>query len=404
MMNTHTNIRKEIVLLISLLAVAIGQLLNTAKNLLINGWGRKDYIWIWKESVCTVEGEYVLDAIRNHMNIGGVDMPSASATMPYARMLANIIHPGFVPENMALFYGVVLYAGSFLFMVLLLIHTLRKQGIIKTRLQDIFVLMLILSPWYWTDAIQTWNNGALFSMFLIIMVCVIDENEYLAGALLAFAMIKPQLSGLFYIALLIRKKYKTILVSCVILAVSWGVYLCWVGGNPITQLIDILGQSTQKSAGFIWFGLFDGLTRHGVSGTGAMMLGVLFGIVFTTILSIVALKNRQLSCNIVYYSILALASTIWCYKSTTDLVILILPNLIVLYLIAWENMKWSEIGTSVVFVVMLNAKFFCGFLRRLFHYEWLLGVTYDAYVRTILFILIFVWIGRRKPGERAIVQ
>lgn len=391
--------RRRLSLLIMVL-ISLGQLANTIFNVVSRGMGIGDYLWVWKESLCTVRGIDVIFAIKNHMIVDGIEMPGASATMPYARILANFIHPGFLSMNYAAKYGFFLYVFALLIMIFILYKKLSKELRVEKQYLILMVVLAVLSPWYWTDVFLSWNNGALFALFLVISVYIVDDYEYISGVLLAFAMIKPQIAALFYISFFLKRKYKVILVSIVILCLSWGIYLILMGGNPIIQMIDILKQSEGRNANFIWFGIFDPITKMGKSGTIAIVYSMIFGIALVTLLSLGILKSTFSGDTLLYYSIPAVMSTIWCYKSTSDLVILVLPNIMLLYIIIKYDVGfgfWCLLNSALV---VFNVKIFSGIIRRIIHYDWLFGVNMDAYARTIMFLLIYGIIIYKLRGVR----
>lgn len=391
-MKDKMNKGNQLIIFVLIINVAV-QIANTLRVVLTRGLEFRDYIWVWRESVCTFYGIDIMDAIQNQSVINGIHMPPASATMPYARILANVIHPGFLEERSAVVYGIILYIAVTVCAVLVLYKTVKKECSLPSGMLMIYVVLLAFSSWWWVDSIISWNNGVLFSMFLIIAVCIVDDCEIGAGILLALAMIKPQIAGIFYISFFIKKKYKTILTSCIILLISWLAYLVVVGGNPITQMLEILGQAQTKSAGYLWFGIFDVLVRAEVPGVVVIVSSMIVGILATAALSIWVIRNRSMDCNIIYYSIPALMSTVWCYKSVTDLVILLLPSLIFIFIIDWRgggNISLPELAFVTAYILILNIKTFCGIVRRVVGYEWILGVSFDAYARVAVFIIMLL--------------
>lgn len=391
------NSRMIIIVLIFNILVNIA---NIIRIYLHRGLEFGDYLWVWKENVCTVQGKDIMDAIRNQSVINGVEMPSTSATMPYARVLSNLIHPGFMNREAAIGYGVILYIAVTVVAIIVLYKAANKVSALPANPLRLLVVILMFSSWYWTDGIFTWNNGVVFSMFLIIAVCIIDEHEMVGGVILALAMIKPQIAGIFYISFLMKKKYKAMLTSGFILIVSWGIYLVAVGGNPITQMLEIMGQAKMKEAYYIWFGLFDFLVKFGIQGTAAIISSMTVGMAATAVLSWWVIKNKNLDNTIIYYSIPALFSTVWCYKSTSDLVILILPTLLCLFIMEQKNTAMAMSLFTILYIITLNVKVFFSIFRRILGYELITGTSLDAYARVVMFLLMLFFLDRidRKRG------
>lgn len=373
--------------------LAINVIMNIAYSVrlfILNGLRFGDYLWIWRENICTIQGLDIIEIIKNDLTINGISMPPSSSTMPYARILATLIHPGFLDKESVVIYGFTLYAGTIIVAFIILYKTVKRYIHFDLSCFKVLMCLLFLSSWYLGEGILSGNNGLFFSMLLIIAVCIVDDHEVTAGILLAFAMIKPQLAGLFYISLLIKKKYKTIFTSFIILIASWAIYLVAVGGNPFTQMIDMLAQSKEKTGDFLWFGIFDFLVDLGVSGTIVIVCGMLLGICATGVLSVWIIKTKNLDCNLIYYSIPALFSTVWCYKSPSDLVILILPTILCLFVIEQKEISKVQWMLIITYIFILNGKVFCGLFRRLWGYDWLIGLSIDAYARVVVFIVMLM--------------
>lgn len=202
-----------------------------------------------------------------------------------------------------------------------------------------------------------------------------------------------------YITLLLKKKYKTIVFSGCLLIASWLIYILMVGGNPFSQIMEILGQSREKSAEFIWFGILDGLTKFGASGTVAMVCSMIVGILFTICMTILVLKSKYRNNSFVLFSIPAFVSTIWCYKSEPDLMVLILPSLLICFAYyEWNNKIGVLLG--MVYLAVFNVKIFTGGVRRLVGYDWLVGRNIDAWIRLLLFVVvIFVMIKKNNLND-----
>lgn len=371
-----------------MLAIAIFNITNCLFHIYKHKLSAHDFIWVWKECACALKGIDVFDAISKQMYIDGIGyMPVASATVPWARIIGNIIHPGFFSMNWAIVYGYVVYALIVVLAWWSVSKKLSAYHVIGKRYAYFLTGLFFLMPFYWVDGLMVLNNGFVISFLLIIVAMISDTNEYWAGFVLALAMMKPQMALLFYITLFFKKKYKTIVVSGSLLVASWLIYILMVGGNPLLQVKEILGQSEEKSAEFIWFGIMDWMTKLGVSGTVTMCCSMLVGILFTIVITFLIMKSKYKNNLFVLFSIPAFFSTIWCYKSETDLMILILPSIIIMLLCADRNAKWIQLF-GVMYLSIFNVKIFTGGIRRLVGYDWIMGRNIDAWVRLIFFVAV----------------
>lgn len=373
------------------MCLTAASILNLVVHLWKYGAITWDYYWVWRECACAIRGIDVGEAIRTGMFIEGVgQMPPTFATFPWSRIIGNIIHPGFIPFEWAVVYSRILYCIVAIWMGKCIMENLSQNNIFEDKKRNILAVLIILMSFYWTDAVISMNNGSIVCFLAIIAVLTCEKNEYLAGVCMALAMMKPQIALLFYITLLVKKKYKTIITSAILLISSWVVYLVYIGGNPIQQIVEVLNQHDEKQAEFIWFGFMDFLTRFGIGGTKAMIFSMLIGIAGTILLTIIVLKSEYADNSLVLYSVPALFSTAWCYKSDTDLLILILPSMLVFIIFKKFGMNMKTVIVSLIYLELLNVKTFTGGVRRIVGYDWLTGRSLDAWIRMVIFLVLIV--------------
>lgn len=359
-----------------------------------------DYRWIWIECLYTIKRIDIVEAIRDGIVIkemGDLSLPPNSATLPWSRILGIVIHPGFLPKEWAFVYGTILYAALAVVTIYCVARKMCQYNVMDSRTTIIMTITIMLMSFYWTDAVLIMNNACVVVLLLILVAIECDRNEYVSGILMAFAMIKPQIALLFYITLLFKRKYKTIITSALIVCGAWIFYLFWVGGNPVTQIMDVIGLSQgERPADHIWYGLMDILVRRGYSGTVSMICSMLLGIVLTIVLTIVVLNSRYAENPFVLYSIPAFFSTVWCYKSETDLLILSFVSLLVFFILELKGFNFRTVTFCLFFLGMFNVKVFTSFFRQIVGYDWLVGRSLDAWIRTFIFIFVVIMIAGRN--------
>lgn len=77
-----------------MIALVIFNIINCVSHIYKYNMSANDFLWVWKECACALKGIDVFDAISKQMYIDGIGyMPVASATVPWARIIGNIIHP-----------------------------------------------------------------------------------------------------------------------------------------------------------------------------------------------------------------------------------------------------------------------------------------------------------------------
>lgn len=385
------------VFVVGIIFLVLASVLNCVMHVYEYGISAWDYAWVWKECACALRGMDVVQAIRQGAYIDGIgQMPAISATVPWGRIMGNVIHPGFLTLEGAVIYARVLYLLAGIVALFLIAKKLISYNIFSKKMTIGLAICIFCMPFYWTDAIELMNNACVVSLLLMIAVLASEKNEYFAGVCLALAMMKPQIALLFYITFLLTKKIKTIFVSGVILIISWGIYLLLVGGNPIIQVLEIFGQQDQKTADFIWFGLMDFLVKLGIGGTGAMICSMLVGIIGTVILDFLILKSEFFDNNFLLFSVPAFFSTVWCYKSETDLLILIIPSVIIFFVFQKKGINKISVLSGLIYLGLFNVKTFTGGVRRIVGYDWIVGRSLDAWIRMIVYTALIVLLCKYK--------
>lgn len=368
--------------------LALISIIDIIYHLLIYGISLHDYIWIWKECAAALRKYDVIEAIRNNIFISGVGqmtMPR-SATTPWARIMGNVIHPGFLPEKLAIVYGVVIYFLVIVWTWYKVSEHCKEWSIDNWYRRALFTLFVI-SPIYWSAEIGCWNNGVVLGYLAFLAAIYSEDNkEYLAGFLIGLASIKPQISALFFIAFLVRGKYKTIVSAIITILSSWGIYCIGSKVNPIVDLFSFLG-GTNNTEDFWWYGWLDFLTDLGISYSVVMMISMVLGAVLCLIGCIVLKKYVPDTNIIVFYSIPCVISFYWSYKSVEDWIVVSVINILVIILC--EDCLWNRSSTFVgmFFLIIMNINVFSGAFRRILGYSWNIGLSLDAWGRTIIYVI-----------------
>lgn len=391
--NKHNNPANVLWLGIALLAIA-----GIANIFRYNHMGiyYSDYIWEWKEFACTIKGIDVSYAIDHKLDIEGIgQMPDFITTVPWGRMLGQLLQPGWLPMEWALIYTAIIYAVA-----VTVAYVLTRKFLIQkfddTLKVSIFVALVFCMPFYWADVVQFMNNGTAFCFFLIIVAFIDDNNEIMAGFLMALAMIKPQNALIFYVVLLFRRRFTTIISSGVFCLISWIIYLVYVGGNPIEQIMQIGGRTEMQMEYWIWYGFLDPLRELGISDSMTMLLSMFFGVIWVCWLIYIVQKSQYKDDKFVLYAIAAMGSVVWSYKSTTDIVIVIMPSLLVLYAIKKNEVNIKNVVLYLVYLGCLNVKIFAAFFRVILGYEMRLGLDLDAWLKMVVFTLFVLYLCRES--------
>ena len=265
------------------------------------------------------------------LNVGG--------TVPWAYSLGLLANLGFLPYSLAKPLGLFLFVGTILlFSVLAAKAVYRLTGSFSPAV--CCGLLAFCSP-YLTGAVHCCNYGFLWGLALCVMAGIVEDHPWLAGVLLLLASLKPQLSGLFFIVLLLERRWKPLLVAGVGIVLGWLTTALMCRTSPLVLLTEIFMQGTQgyeAEGGF--FGFFTALIQRGaISRTAGLLLSAGVGVVLTVLLWLLLrriLPREQLLSRMAIYSVPAILSVSWFYRSPNDLSVLVLPMLTIL-LVLWQQ-------------------------------------------------------------------
>ena len=146
------------------------------------------------------------------------------------------------------------------------------------------VLLVWPAMWY---CLESLNYGILIAAaVLMALLCHRRGYDYLAGLFWSFALVKPQLGGLFVVTLLVRWKWRSLLVIGLITLLGTLVSAALCQRSPIDMVLAITHYSHRQfmSVGFIRHKLFAVLAAS--FGETALIAGsAVLGIVLCLLLS-----------------------------------------------------------------------------------------------------------------------
>ncbi len=124
------------------------------------------------------------------------------------------------------------------------------------------------------DCLVCLNYGVLITAAaMMALLCHRKRQDWIAGLFWAFTLVKPQIGGLFMVALLVRRKWRTLLVAGLItlFGTLLSAYLCH--RSPMEMILSIVqySQGQFHSTGFVPRGLFALLEPR--LGESALMAG-----------------------------------------------------------------------------------------------------------------------------------
>lgn len=329
------------------------------------GIGFADHQWLWAECACTLHGIDSAEAIQQGIVVPGVTLPESTSTFPWTKILGIVVHGSFLPYRMSCVYYVILNLIVLIAMLVLVYRYMLSYS--NSHSVAISSVLLMLSSWYLTDLVISNNNATMLCALIIIAILWEDNHEVMAGVLVAFAMIKAQIVLPFCLLWLLRKRWKLLSAAAVIDILCWMTSVIITGVSPVRQLSNILNMRVEMTGNYLVYGIFDGLREFGVSSTAVLLLSMLLGC--TAVVIGHFLNERYLPQNFVWirWSLPAIVSVFWCYKSQCDYNILMIVALalVELWLVHSGIDAFSTIVVTMIALLMKPVAFVSAIMGRL---------------------------------------
>lgn len=316
----------------------------------------------WQESAYLFRGVNPFDALSGKVvidEIGVIDPDMV--TVPWAWIWGSIISPGFMKYEYAKIWG------SFFFLLLAAITSIVSYCYIEKTFEwksgdekkkwCFAAFYIVFSQYCWVWSFMCGNHGALACCFIVIAVCIYKEHPYLAGIMMTFAMIKPQVAALFFITFLILKKYRVIITAAIAEILTMLVLWMITGSNLFQLLEQTAGVGTNLNG--VFFGLFNMLKYFEVSTSLILVLDILLGVCYLLIHTL--LTRKYVGDNDLYIFVgTTIASIFWFYKQSHDYVILIIPCLVLLKEIfdLREKNYYKSFFAMIVFIAIFYVQSF----------------------------------------------
>ncbi len=316
-------------------------------------WQESAYLFRGVNPFVALSGQIVID------DIGIIDPDMV--TVPWAWIWGSIISPGFLKYEYARVWG----CFFFLFLAIVTsivcyryIETTFNWTVIEEKKKWCFMaFFIVFSQYCWVWSFMCGNHGALACCFIVIAVCIYKEHPYLAGIMMTFAMIKPQVAALFFITFLILKQYRLI-ITAIIAEVATMLVLWIVTGSNLFQLLEqTAGVGTNLNG--VFFGLLNMLKYFDISTSLILVLDIVLGVGYLLVHTL--LTRKYVGDNDLYIFVgTTIASTFWFYKQSHDYVILIIPCLVLLKEIfdLREKNYFKSLIAMIVFIAVFYVQSF----------------------------------------------
>lgn len=323
--NMSVKHKKELVINILFLISAclvIGNLLVGIEGFLAKGGeNADDFTMRYRESRYLAGGVNPFDVVFGHKKATSIgDLWDVAGYTPWGMVYGILINFIFLPEKyaricfFALFLCLMSGTACFLYRMVARSHS-QKSGIL-------FVL-LAFSISGWGTGLSWLNFGALFGVMIFLAVTLIEDHPVCSGLLFGLAAAKPQLALPFYMGLIIKKKYKTLLPAIVLPLFAWIAAAILTGTSMLQLLLQnmevmkiVSGQlGNWISSLTIYFDL--DAANGNIQITGAICCIVLAVYIWRCML-----KNHMED-NLDFFSVAAILSGMWTYSQAHDRTVLI---------------------------------------------------------------------------------
>lgn len=291
-----------------------------------------DFIMRYRESRYLLENintyDVVLQNIPFENNIGPLWDDVAGYT-PWGMAMGIIFNFAFLPENIArIAYGTVHIT------VMILTFCIISKIFIKQRKYALIFLLIAIAIPGWGTAISYLNFGAVFGALLFLSVLIYEDHPIIAGILLGLAATKPQLAMPFYLAYLLKRRYKTLSVAIIIPTFFWGIASILAGINPVSMLLQFsaIGQNVVSILGgwLIPFGVYFDMNFGGKTFE-------IFGAIICIFMAFVFWNNLRktdnTNNNFLFFSIPAILSGMWTYSQEHDRTVLMIYLVALFYIL-----------------------------------------------------------------------
>lgn len=357
---------------------------------------------------------------RNTAGMFNGNTSGMTLLMPWARLLGQIICPGFLPYEVCLVYYYVLLLGGTIYLGFLIYkYQVKHNFLSNSRNRILASVSLCMLPFYWHDALNTGNAGGMVCVLLMIAAFFVDEHPYITAFLLAIAMTKPQNAGIFIAILFFRKNYKAVFSTAGICGISWllSIAVLRLINGPSTSssssgrgIMEILTKysnmgSDNEQFSFMSYGIFDPLVDFGVPTMVVLLMSVLFGLILALAFCIWVKKYPVLKEDaVIYFAFCSVLSILWCYKTPCDEIVMIMSSILAVYYWCLSDKKVVDILISLASLFAFNGKVFRFWGAHLINFSHDATILGDQILRLIFVIVLFVLVAKKLKSDKKVAE
>lgn len=285
----------------------------------LNGYTQYDIKGHWKICRYTLEGYNPYLLIGQPAAVDSIgEIPIAFSTVPWSCVFGSVFYGGFLPFEMACIY---IYVMHFVALAALLFVFYRKFRSEFSLIHMVVILLIPVAHFSFMYSVHYGNAGGIICCLLMIAFLIGEKHPCIAGVLLGFAMMKPQISAIICLVYLFEKKFKTLFVAAGIVVAGWASTCFATSTNPVDLLVQTFNSGTAADTQYL--GLLNNLKYFGVDSGIILLMNVAIGCLYVAALYFYLKKNDIGSGGSYFVYVPAcVASTFWVYKNGTDYMII----------------------------------------------------------------------------------
>ncbi len=266
---------------------------------------------------------YTLEGINPYTLIGQPaaiesigEIPAAFSTVPWSCVFGSVFYAGFLPFEWSYIYNFVLHFVSLAALMIVIYKSFKN---ILSKNQLLVALLVPAAHFSFLYSVNYENAGGIICCWLMIAFLIGEKHPYIAGVLLGFAMMKPQIAAVICLIYLFTKQWKPLFTAAAIVIAGWAATCIATSTGPVDLLLQTLSSGTAPTQ---YLGLFNNLKYFGVDTTVVLLMNVAVGCIFTLIMFLYLNKKSALNkFSLFAYVPACIASTFWIYKNGTDYMI-----------------------------------------------------------------------------------
>lgn len=312
--------------------------------LYLNGYTKWDITGHWKICRYAIEGYNPYLLIGQPAAVESIGkIPKAFSTVPWSCIFGSVFYGGFLPLEAAYVYIYVMHFVSLAALFIVFYKKFKNDFTVKHM---IVMMLLPVVHFSFMYSLHFGNAGGIICSLLMIAFLIGENHPYIAGALLGFAMMKPQIAAVICLVYLFNKQFKTLFTAAGIVIAGWAATSIATSTNPVDLLLQTLSSGTAASTQYL--GLLNNLKYFGVDSKIILLINVAIGCLYTLGLYLYLKKNSVNGVGSYFVYVPAcIASVFWIYKNGTDYMIIAFAALFFALLCINKELKISEYLISI---------------------------------------------------------